>query len=202
MVDLADLVTGGQIRRITRWGEPVMHAQTTPVSEFDDELHHFIQDMFATMTAAEGVGLAATQVGDNRSLFIFRCPDEDERIITGVMINPTLELPEGKDRTLVPEEEGCLSLPGAFVSLARPDRALCRGLDHNGNPVELVGTGLLARCLQHETDHLFGMVFGDRLSARSRKALYSDHKAKAYRYLEDWPVSAKQAFDPSREDAD
>ena len=197
MVELTDLITGGRVQRITRWGEPVLHAPTVPVTVFDTELHAFIQDMFATMTSADGVGLAATQVGDNRSLFIFRCPDADDRIVIGAIINPTIELPEGIDRKLVSEDEGCLSLPGAFCPLARPDVAICRGLDHHGRPVKVVGTGLLARCLQHETDHLSGMVFGDRLSARSRKGLYADHEAQAYRYLEDWPISPKQDFDPT-----
>ena len=198
MVDLSALMTGGKVRRITRWGEPVMHAPTRAVTEFDQDLHTLINDMFATMAAADGVGLASTQVGDSRSVYVFRCPDAEEKIVAGVMVNPILELPEGKDRVLISEDEGCLSLPGAFCPLARPDHAVCRGLDHNGNPVEVVGTGMLARCLQHETDHLSGMVFGDRLSDRSRKSLYADHEALGYRYLDDWPISAKQEFDPSR----
>ncbi len=199
MVDLADLTTDGTVRRITRWSEDILHTPTAPVTVFDAELHQFIRDMFATMAKAEGVGLASTQVGDGRSLFVYCCPDADDKVQVGVVINPVVILPEGKDRRLVADEEGCLSLPGAYSALARPDQAVCRGLDQNGDPVEVVGTGLLARCLQHETDHLSGMVFGDRLSARSRKRLWSDHEASAYRYPDDWPVSAKKDFDPALE---
>ena len=129
--------------------------------------------MFATMHAAEGVGLAATQVGVDQSVFVFDCPDDDHVRHVGVVCNPEVILPEGKDRNLDVLDEGCLSLPGGYVELARPDRPTCRGQDQNGDPVEIVGTGLLARCLQHETDHLNGTVFGDRLSGRLRKKLYA-----------------------------
>ncbi|MCL2471653.1 MAG: peptide deformylase [Propionibacteriaceae bacterium] len=197
MIELADLVTGGQILRIARWGEPSLHAPTQTVTVFDSALHDLVRDMFTTMEAADGVGLASTQVDDNRSLFVYHCPDADDKIHIGVMINPTVTLPESKNRHLVSEEEGCLSLPGAYSPLARPDFAICRGQDHNGNPIEVVGTGLLARCLQHETDHLSGMVFGDRLSDRSRKHLYADHEALAHRYPDDWPQTPKKEFDPA-----
>jgi len=198
MTELADLVSGGRILRITRWSEPILHSQTDPVTDFGSDLHTLVQDMFATMAAADGVGLAATQVNDSRSLFVYRCPDAADKVQAGVLINPVIILPEGKDRDLVSDDEGCLSLPGAYAPLSRPSQAICRGLDHNGNPVEILGTGLLARCLQHETDHLSGMVFGDRLSARSRRHLYADHEAVSYRYADDWPISEKAEFDPTR----
>ena len=199
MTDLIDLVTGGTPRRVTRWSESILHETTQPVTVFDDELATLIRDMFATMDAAEGVGLAAPQVDDNRALFIFRCPDEDDQVQVGVVINPMIDAPQGQARHLVSEDEGCLSLPGAFAPLARPDSALCRGVDFNGAPIAIIGTGMLARCLQHETDHLSGMVFGDRLSARSRKRLYADHEAVAYRYPDQWPTIAKGEFDPARQ---
>ncbi|NNG18696.1 peptide deformylase [Naumannella sp. ID2617S] len=189
---LDELTTGGTVRPITRWGTPVMHAQTKPVTEFNDELRTLVRDMFATMDAASGVGLAATQVGVDLAVFVYDCPDEDEVRHAGVICNPEVTLPEGKDRKLEAAEEGCLSLPGAYQTLARPDRATCTGQDADGNEVTVVGTGLLARCLQHETDHLNGIVFGDRLSARSRKKLYAQHDDLSERYLEDWPISAKQ----------
>ena len=81
-----DLTTGGRIRPITRWGTPVMHETTKPVTEFGEELHELIRDMFATMRAAEGVGLAATQVGVGVSVFIYECPDADEHVQRGVEI--------------------------------------------------------------------------------------------------------------------
>jgi peptide deformylase len=198
MVELKDLLTGGHNRRVTRWGEPILHTPTVPVTSFDDELHTLLQDMFTTMATAEGVGLASTQVDDNRSLFVFCCPDENDEVHVGVVINPTVILPEGRDRELVADEEGCLSLPGAYSPIARPDHAICRGVDQNGDPVEIIGTGLLARCLQHETDHLSGIVCGDRLSSRARRKLYADHDAVAYRYPDDWPISPKKDFDPTR----
>ena len=186
-----DLRERGTVRPIVRWGTPVMHAKTRPVSEFDDDLHQLIRDMFATMYAAEGVGLAATQVGVGRAVFVFDCPDEDQVRQIGVLCNPEIELPEGRDRKLEAADEGCLSLPGAYIELARPDRATCRGLDAFGAPVEVVGTGLLSRCLQHETDHLNGVVFGDRLSARARKKLYSLHEEAADNFPDDWPLTPR-----------
>jgi peptide deformylase len=189
---LAELTGGGTVRPITRWGNPVMHARTRPVTEFDEELRNLVRDMFATMKAASGVGLAATQVGVDLAVFIYDCPDEDEVCHVGVMCNPVVTLPEGKERRLEATEEGCLSLPGVYHTLARPDRASCTGQDVNGQEFTVVGTGLLARCLQHETDHLGGIVFGDRLSARARKKLYAEHEDLADRYLEDWPITPKQ----------
>jgi peptide deformylase len=186
-----DLREGGTVRPVVRWGTPVMHAKAKPVTEFDDELHQLVRDMFATMYAAEGVGLAATQVGVDRALFVFDCPDEDQVRQIGVLCNPEIDLPEGRDRKLEAADEGCLSLPGAYIELARPDRAICRGLDAFGQPVEVVGTGLLARCLQHETDHLNGVVFGDRLSARARKKLYALHEEAADNYPQEWPVAPR-----------
>ncbi|PIF02450.1 MAG: peptide deformylase [Propionibacterium sp.] len=194
-----DLTTGGKVLPITRWGTPVMHAKTEPVTKFDDELHTLIRDMFATMDEAEGVGLAATQVGVGLSVFIYRCPDANHQIQTGVVCNPTVTLPTGKDRQLDSSEEGCLSWPGGYQPVSRPDTAVCVGQDAWGNPVEIKGTGLLARCLQHETDHLNGIVFGDRLSARSRRKLDKLVADLAYRYLDDWPVSPKQVAKPAEE---
>ena len=186
-----ELRAGGTVLPIARWGTPVMHARTRSIREFDDTLLVLVRNMFATMYAAEGVGLAATQVGVDRSVFVFDCPDDDQMRHVGVVCNPEVILPEGKDRKLDTADEGCLSLPGAYLELARPDRAICRGQDHLGQPVEITGTGLLARCLQHETDHLNGTVFGDRLSGRARKKLYSLHEALADHYPADWPVSPR-----------
>ena len=186
-----ELRTGGAVRPITRWGTPVMHARTRPVTSFDHELHELVRDMFATMYAAEGVGLAATQVGIDLAVFVFDCPDDDHLRHVGVVCNPEVILPEGKERKLETADEGCLSLPGAYLELARPDHAVCRGQDHRGDPVEVIGTGLLSRCLQHETDHLNGTVFGDRLSGRARKKLWALHEERAENYPDDWPVSPR-----------
>lgn len=190
--DLSEFTSGGNVLAITRWSAPVMHAKTRPVTEFDAELHQLIKDMFTTMEAARGVGLAATQVGIDLAVFVYDCPDDDDVPHIGAICNPEITLPEGRFRKLESIDEGCLSLPGGYAPLARTDLAVCRGLDPFGNPVEITGTGLFSRCLQHETDHLNGIVFGDRLSSRVRKKLFAAHNAIAERYPEDWPITPKQ----------
>jgi peptide deformylase len=182
-----DLPTDGSIRPITRWGTDVLHREVQDVTAFDDDLRILVADMVATMYAAAGVGLAANQIGVDRKVFVFDCPDEDGVHVRGVVCNPLLTLPE--ERHLDEHDEGCLSLPGGFVECTRPDWAHVSGVDENGAPVEYTGTGLLARCLQHETDHLYGTVFGDRLPARARKRLYKRHEELAELYPSDWPVS-------------
>ncbi|RYE76188.1 MAG: peptide deformylase, partial [Myxococcales bacterium] len=147
-----------------------------------------VADMVATMYAAEGVGLAACQIGVGRSVFVFDCPDASQERVVGVVCNPVLTLPEGRNRRLDNDEEGCLSFPGAFVPCARPDFATVTGQDEFGAEVTYSGDGLLARCLQHETDHLFGTVFGDRLAARSMKKLRKQMEAAADRYPLEWPT--------------
>jgi peptide deformylase len=178
---------GGTARPITRWGDPVMHRKQEPVTEFDDALRRLAADMVATMYAADGVGLAACQIGVDRALFVFDCPDDRGVHHQGLVCNPELFLPEGKDRKLDDDEEGCLSLPGAFVDCARPDYAKVEGQDLDGNPVSYAGHGLLARCLQHETDHCNGMVFGDRLNKRARKKLYKQAEDFEDDYPAAWP---------------
>lgn len=182
------LPDGGTVRVITRWGAPVMHREMQDVTSFDVELQELVRDMVATMRAAQGVGLAANQIGVDRKVFVFDCHDDDDVRVTGVVCNPVLSLPEGRDRNLEEADEGCLSLPGAFVACSRPDTATVRGLDETGRPVEFHGTGLLARCLQHETDHLMGTVFGDRVPERARKKLYRMHRDEAEDYPDDWPT--------------
>lgn len=166
-----------------------MHRELADVTTFDDDLLTLVRDMVATMHAAHGVGLAANQVGVDLKVFVFDCPDDDDNRVTGVVCNPVLRLPEGKDRELDAADEGCLSLPGAFTECARPDRSSVTGLDHTGAPVQFDGTGLLARCLQHETDHLYGTVFGDRVPQRARKKLHKQHEELADGYPDDWPVT-------------
>lgn len=184
----APLPDGGTVRPITRWGEGVMHRRQQAVTAFDDQLRSLVADMVATMYAADGVGLAACQIGVDRSVFVYDCPDEAGVRHRGVVCNPEVFLPEGRERRLDDGEEGCLSLPGAFQPCARPDVARVEGRDLDGNPVSLTGTGLLARCLQHETDHCLGTVFGDRLSKRARKKLHKQAEELADEYPSDWPV--------------
>ena len=182
------LPEGGTVRPVTRWGSPVMHRMQEPVTAYDEDLRALVADMAATMYAADGVGLAACQIGVDRSVFVFDCPDEDGVRHEGVVCNPRLYLPSGKERRLDESDEGCLSFPGAFVGCARPDYAEVRGQGLDGQDVHYTGTGLLARCLQHETDHCQGTVFGDRLNRRAYKKLVKQHDAAADEFPADWPV--------------
>ncbi len=188
LTDGSALPEGGAVRPVTRWGDPVMHRVQRPVTEFGGELRSLVADMVATMYAADGVGLAACQIGVDLSVFVFDCPDEDGTIVRGVVCNPTVVLPEGKERRLDSGDEGCLSFPGAFEECARPDVAEVLGQGLDGEPVRFAGSGLLARCLQHETDHCHGTVFGDRLSRRSYKKLQKQHDAATEEYPPGWPA--------------
>lgn len=182
------LPTGGTVRPITRWGTPVMHAPQRRVTEFDDDLRALVADMTATMYAADGVGLAACQIGVDLAVFVFDCPDASGRRVASVVCNPDVTTPEGTERRLDDSEEGCLSYPGAFVDCARPDRATVVGVGLDGTPVRFEGDGLLARCLQHETDHTLGTVFGDRIGTKARKKLAKQHDKAAEDYPLDWPA--------------
>ena len=101
-----DLTTVATVLPITRWGAPVMHERTRPVTAFDDELRGLVRDMFATMHAAQGVGLAATQVGRDLSVFVFECPDADDVVHSGVVCNPVVTVPDARERNLDATEEG------------------------------------------------------------------------------------------------
>jgi peptide deformylase len=183
------LPEGGTVRPVVRWGTPVMHRRQDDVTAYDDGLRALVADLTATMYAADGVGLAARQIGVDQRVFVFDCHDEEGARTVGVVCNPEVTLPEGRDRKLDEEDEGCLSLPGSYVPLARPDTATVHGTGLDGAAVTFSGAGMLARCLQHETDHTFGTVFGDRLSTRMRKKLQKSHEKVADRYPEDWPAS-------------
>ncbi|MFJ9307115.1 peptide deformylase [Streptomyces cyaneofuscatus] len=159
----------GTSRPITTVGNPVLHKECKDVTEFGDELAQLIDDMFASQKTAEGVGLAANQIGVDLKVFVYDCPDDDGVRHTGVVCNPVLEELAPEARVLDDSNEGCLSVPTAYASLARPDYAVVRGQDARGNPIKVRGSGYFARCLQHETDHLYGYLYIDRLSKRDRK---------------------------------
>lgn len=162
-------IARGTSRPITVVGNPVLHKECKDVTAFDDELAKLVDDMFASQRTAEGVGLAANQIGVDLKVFVYDCPDDEGKRHTGVVCNPVLdELPAGS-RVLDDSGEGCLSVPTAYAELARPDYAVVRGQDQKGNPISVRGTGYFARCLQHETDHLYGYLYIDRLSKRDRK---------------------------------
>lgn len=180
----------GTVRPMTRWGTPVMHRPQALVTTYDDALRALAADMVATMYAADGVGLAACQIGEDVAMFVFDCPDDSGTRTVGLVCNPVLTLPEGNERRLDETEEGCLSYPGAFVDLARPDTASVTGTGLDGEPVTFSGDGMLARCLQHETDHTLGTVFGDRLATKARKKLAKAHDRLADEFPLDWPVES------------
>src|SRR5690242_4025715 len=159
-----------------------MHRPQRPVTAYDEELARLVADMVETMYAADGVGLAACQIGVDRSVFVFDCPDDSGVRTAGVVCNPTIYVREGSERRIEESDEGCLSFPGAFVPCARPDWAEVRGQGLDGEEVRYSGDGLLARCLQHETDHCQGTVFGDRLNKRAYKKLKKQHDAAVADY--------------------
>src|SRR3954463_16720785 len=130
-----DLPAGGTVRPMTRWGEAVMHRPARPVTTFGEALREIVGDMVATMYAAEGVGLAACQIGVDLAVFVFDCPDESGTSYRGVVCNPVLTVPEVGRRHLDDSDEGCLSYPGAFVECARPDWASVTGQGVDGAPV-------------------------------------------------------------------
>jgi peptide deformylase len=166
---LAPEARRGSVRRITEVGEEVLHKPCRDVTEFGPDLAALIDDMFRTMYVAEGAGLAANQVGVDVRLFVYDCVDDDGVRHVGHVVNPVLEPLEPAGRRLLDEGEGCLSVPGAVMVVPRPDRAVVRGRDRDGNPLVVEGTGYFARCLEHETDHVNGHVYLDRLSKRERR---------------------------------
>jgi peptide deformylase len=147
-------------------GDPVLKTPAKPVTRFDDALCTLFEDMVETMYAAPGVGLAGPQVGLSLRLFVF----DDGATGPTFLANPILSEGEG-DQV---EEEGCLSIPGPFHPTGRAARIVCRGQDLHGDPLEVVGEGLLARILQHETDHVDGLLFIDRLDGAGRREVLAE----------------------------
>lgn len=160
-------VTVGTAHSITLYGQPVLHRACAPVTDFGADLQALVNDMFASMYAAEGVGLAANQIGIGLRVFVYDCPDASGECQSGHVVNPVLRLPAGL-AAVDTELEGCLSVPGQHAELTRPALAAVTGLDARGRPVMVTGTGVLARCLQHEIDHLDGIVYVDKLPAAER----------------------------------
>ncbi|CAL9555741.1 peptide deformylase [Streptomyces albus] len=172
----------GTARPITVVGNPVLHRECKEVTEFDDELAGLIDDMFASQRAAEGVGIAANQIGVDLKVFVYDCQDDEGVRHVGVVCNPVLDQLPAEQRVLDDGSEGCLSVPGAYHPLARPDYAVVRGQDAQGKPIAVRGTGYFARCLQHETDHLNGYLYIDRLSKRERKDVLRQMAESTPRY--------------------
>ncbi len=147
------------IRPILRYGAGVLHAPAEPVHEITEEIQQLVDDMIQTMYAAPGIGLAATQVGVGLRVFVCDVSAGRNAADLMVFINPEFVERDGMQL----EEEGCLSIPGFNATVARPSRAVIKGLNREGREQVVEGSGLLARCFQHEIDHLEGTLFVDRL---------------------------------------
>jgi len=155
------------IRPILRYGAEVLHQPASEVAAVTPDVQTLIDDMVQTMYAAPGIGLAATQVGVPLRVFVVDLSVGRQATDLLVFVNPEFVLTEGRQF----EDEGCLSVPGFNATVARPARAVVRGLDRDGNPHTVEGTGLLARAFQHEMDHLDGAVFVDRLRGLQKQLI-------------------------------
>ncbi|GAA0972684.1 peptide deformylase [Acrocarpospora macrocephala] len=149
------------IQPIRLFGDPVLRTPADPVTDFDKELRKLVKDLTDTMMDAPGAGLAAPQIGVGLRVFTYNIDDE-----LGHLINPDLDLSADLDEE---GEEGCLSFPGLTFPTPRAIRAVAKGFNMYGEPVTIEGSELMARCLQHETDHLNGVLFIDRMDVKQRK---------------------------------
>ena len=154
-------------------GSEALRTPAEEVAEVDDELRRLIGDMFETMYRAEGVGLAAPQVGISRRVIVVDVHDDEVKPFA--LVNPRLV--ESSKET-EKGEEGCLSIPGLSAAVERAAHVVVEGLDRDGNPLRVEGGGLLARCLQHEIDHLDGVLFIDRVGPLKRKMLLQKWKKR------------------------
>jgi len=151
-------------------GDPVLREQARDVEAFDAALPRLVEDMFETMYDAPGVGLAAPQVGLSIRLFVY----DDGEGLRGVVANPALSDPDGE----ITFDEGCLSVPGLYYPTSRAERVRLRGQGVDGEPLAVEAEGLLARIFQHETDHLNGMLYLDRLSEDDRRSAMAEMRAR------------------------
>jgi peptide deformylase len=153
---------------IRTFGDPVLKSKAAAVTEIDGKVARLIDDMFDTLyTTDSGIGLAAPQIGVQKQIFVW---DIDDRPL--VVINPEIVESSGE----LVYDEGCLSIPGLYVELLRPDRVLMRGLDLDGNTVEVEADGLEGRLFQHELDHLHGVLMFDRMSPDQRKEALAEYQ--------------------------
>ena len=149
------------VKPIRLFGDPVLRTPAEPVRDFDAELRRLVKDLTDTMLDAPGVGLAAPQIGVGLRVFTYHVDDDEP----GHLINPSLDLSQEEDE----DDEGCLSFPGLVYPVKRAYGVVAKGFNMYGEPVTIEGTELLARCIQHETDHLDGILFIDRMDPAQRK---------------------------------
>jgi peptide deformylase len=155
-------------------GDPVLRSPADPVVDFDKQLRKLVADLIETMQEEGGAGLAAPQLGVGLRVFAFDVDD-----VVGHLVNPVLEFPDEQEQD---GPEGCLSIPGIYVDTKRRLNVVAKGFSMHGDPVQIVGTGLMSRCMQHETDHLDGVLFLDRLdNARRKEAMKEIRATEWYR---------------------
>ena len=148
--------------QIKKFGDPVLKTRAAPVREFDETLQRLAEDMLTTMREREGVGLAANQVGRLRRVLVAAVEDEEYAVVNPKIVRSSEETQIG--------EEGCLSIPGIQVEVERPTAVTISGQNTAGKPIWMEATGLLARVIQHEVDHLNGVLILDRTDRESRKS--------------------------------
>jgi peptide deformylase len=144
------------------FGDPVLTTPADEVTTFDRELRALVKDLGDTLRDEQGAGLAAPQLGVSLRVFVFHVDDED-----GHLVNPVLRFPDEEEQD---GPEGCLSMPGLYFDTKRRMNVVAKGFSMHGDPVQIVGSAMMARCLQHETDHLDGVLFIDRMDTDRRKA--------------------------------
>jgi len=149
------------VRSVRLFGDPVLRTPADEVVDFDKQLRRLVKDLTDTMLEEEGAGLAAPQLGVGLRVFAYDVDD-----VLGHLVNPVLEFPDEEEQD---GPEGCLSIPGLYFDTKRRRNVVARGRDMHGEPVQLVGSDLMARCVQHETDHLDGVLFVDRLDPETKK---------------------------------
>ena len=159
------------IKPIRLFGDPVLRTAADPVTTFDAELRKLVKDLTDTMMDAPGVGLAAPQIGVGLRVFTYFVDD-----VVGHLINPSLKLSDEQEV----DDEGCLSFPGLAYPTSRSYGVVATGFDMHGEPITVEGTGQLARCVQHETDHLDGVLFIDRLDVTQRKLAMREIRASEW----------------------
>jgi peptide deformylase len=168
------------ILEIVKYGDPLLTKRADEITQFDDGLRKLVDDMFETMYGAPGVGLAAPQVGVLKRLFVMDCTAGKNKTKKVALINPVIETEEGEQVG----DEGCLSFPGIFVQVTRPQRVIVRAQDTDGSPITLDIMDLEARCVSHETDHLDGELFISYLSPLKRDL--TKRKIKKRIKMGDW----------------
>jgi peptide deformylase len=156
-------------------GDPVLREPAQPVADFDAELRTLVTDLRETLADRNGAGLAAPQLGVGLRVFVFR-PELSDGGLDHI-VNPVLDFPDDEDQD---GPEGCLSIPGVYLDTRRRMNVVAKGFSAHGDPIQVVGGGLLARCIQHETDHLDGVLFIDRQRPEQQRQLLATLRAAAW----------------------